>query len=187
MNGLINKIKESIQAKLQLFILSSATIVFLATILYVTVKNRQMELEESIRLTKEVAQKRASNIQSELNKDFALTHTMAAAMQDFVLQSDSVRNNLVPTMLKRVFERNNHLQSLWIHWELSAVVPNYPFTYGRVRKTYFRKGNTIHFKIDTVDTDGDKENGLYYTIKTQKKNVITEPYHSIKHWRQPYY
>jgi methyl-accepting chemotaxis protein len=176
MNGLINKIKESIQAKLQLFILSSATIVFLATILYVTVKNRQMELEESIRLTKEVAQKRASNIQSELNKDFALTHTMAAAMQDFVLQSDSVRNNLVPTMLKRVFERNNHLQSLWIHWELSAVVPNYPFTYGRVRKTYFRKGNTIHFKIDTVDTDGDKENGLYYTIKTQKKNVITEPY-----------
>lgn len=176
MKMMINKIKESIQAKLQLFILSSATVVFFITILYVSYQNRQLALEDAIKLTKETAQKKASDIQSELNKDFALTQTMGLSLQDFVLYNDSVRDEVVYNMLKRVFEKNMHLQSIWMHWELAAVIPGYPKTYGRVRKNFFRENANIKFKIDTLDVDGDKEQGLYFQIKTNKKSVITEPY-----------
>src|SRR6056297_2450304 len=93
MRGLINKIKESIQAKLQLFILSSATVVFLLTILYVSIETRQMALDEAKRLTIEIAQKKASDIESELNKDFMLTHTLGKAFQDFVLYEDYSKTN----------------------------------------------------------------------------------------------
>ena len=153
MRGLINKIKESIQAKLQLFILSSATVVFLLTILYVSIETRQMALDEAKRLTIEIAQKKASDIESELNKDFMLTHTLGKAFQDFVLYQDSIRNQVLPPMLKRVFEQNQHLQSIWMHWELAAIDENYPNNYGRVRTNFYRVDNEIKLKIDTVDTE----------------------------------
>lgn len=176
MKKMINKIRESIQAKLQLFVLSSASVVFFVTIFYVSFQNRQLALIDAKRLTKEIAQKKAADIESELNKDYALTQTLALSLQDFVLYTDSVRNQVVPTMLKRVFEKHTHLHSIWIHWELAAVVDGYEKSYGRVRKNFFRENAGINFKIDTVDTDGDKEQGLYYQIKVNKVSMITEPY-----------
>lgn len=176
MNRLIKKITASIQAKLQLFILSSTVIVFLLTIIYVSLENRDMALDEAKRLTMEIAQKRAFEIESELNKDFALTHTLGKAFQDFVFYNDTTREKILPSMLKRVFEYNSHIQSIWMHWELNAIDDNYLNDYGRVRKNFFRVGSDIRFKIDTVDTEGDNEAGLYYKIKTNKSNVITEPY-----------
>lgn len=176
MKRMINKIRESIQIKLQLFVLGSTSAVFIAIMLYVGYQTRQVSLDDAKKIIKEMAQKNAADIQSELNKDFALTQTLASSLQDFVLYPDSVRNEVVPTILKRVFERNAHLQSIWMHWELASVVAGYDKTYGRVRKNFFRENAKIKFKIDTIDTDGDKEKGLYYQIKTQKANVITEPY-----------
>ncbi len=176
MKGLIKKIQGSIQAKLELFILSSTVVVFLLTIIYVSLENRDMALDEAKRLTMEIAQKRAFDIESELNKDFTLTYTMGKAFQDFVLYSDTTRETVLPPMLKRVFEHNPHLQSIWMHWELSAIEDNYEKDFGRVRKNFFRVGNEIKFKQDTMDIEGDNESGLYYQIKMNKKNVVTEPY-----------
>ncbi len=176
MKGLINKIKESIQAKLLLFILSSATVVFLLTILYVSIETRQMALNEAKRLTIEIAEKRAADIESELNKDFSLTHTLGKAFQDFVLYEDSIRDEIIPSMLKNVFEHNKHIQAIWMNWELSAIDENYSKTYGRIRTNFFRVDNEIKLNIKTLDTAGYDKQSLYYQIKALKKNVITEPY-----------
>jgi methyl-accepting chemotaxis protein len=176
MKGLLKKIKESLQIKLQLFILSSAFVVFLLIIIYISITTREMALNDAKRMTEQMALNQANIIEGELNKDFSLTHTLAKSFEDFILFEDTVRNQVVPSMLKRVFEHNSHIQSIWMHWELNAIQKNYTNTHGRVRLNFYRVNGDIKFKLDTADINKTDNEGLYYQIKQSKNNVITEPY-----------
>ncbi|PLX25010.1 MAG: hypothetical protein C0599_01420 [Salinivirgaceae bacterium] len=176
MKGLINKIKESIQIKLQIFVLSSAIVVFLLIILYISITTREMALFDAKRMTEQMALSQANKIQGELNKDFSLTHTLAKGFEDFVLFPDTIRELVVPSMLNRVFEHNPHIQSVWMHWELNAIEDNYTNIHGRVRLNFYRVGGKIEHKLDTADIEKTDNEGLYYKIKQTKQNVITEPY-----------
>jgi methyl-accepting chemotaxis protein len=176
MKGLLNKIRESIQIKLQFFVLSSALIVFMLIILYISLTTRKMALNDAKRMTEQMALKQAGEIEGELNKDFSLTHTLAKGFEDFVIFPDTIREVVVPSILHRVFEHSPHIQSIWMHWELRAIKDNYTNTHGRVRLNYFRVDDKIHNKLDTVDIDKTNDEGLYYQIKKSKQNVITEPY-----------
>jgi methyl-accepting chemotaxis protein len=176
MKGLINKIRGSIQIKLQLFVLSSAIIVFLLIILYISITTREMALNDAKRMTEQMALNQANKIESELNKDFSLTHTLARGFEDFVLFPDTIREMVVPSMLRRVFEHNTHIQSVWMHWELNAIEDDYTNMHGRVRLNFYRVDGQINYKLDTADIDKTDQEGLYYTIKQTKENIFTEPY-----------
>lgn len=176
MKRLLNKIRESIQIKLQLFVLSSAFIVFMLIILYISITTRDMALNDAKKMTEQVALNQANEIEGELNKDFSLTQTLAKGFQDFVLYPDNVRERVVPDMLKRVFENNPHIQSIWMNWELGVIDKNYTKPYGRVRTNYYRAKDQIKFKIETLDTAMTEDQGLYYVTRKNKKSLLTNPY-----------
>jgi methyl-accepting chemotaxis protein len=172
--GIYKRIK--IQNKLLLFILSFTVLIYVVAFSLIITGFRQKLFNDAERLIQSNAREYANLVAGELNYDFNITQGMGWAMHGYKNISKETFVNYYKDILLNTIERNPNFFSTWVSWELNAIQPDYDLPYGRVRQTYYKHGNQILYKQDTLNIDGDVIGGLYHQVKVDKQDYISDPY-----------
>ena len=175
MVSIIERTAMSLKNRLLIYIFTSTTLIILATVGYLSYMTAETSLQEAEKYIQQTAARHANEISVSLNADLSIVNTLGKGFQQILEFNQDTRDSVTLSILRNVMAEKTHLLSLWMHWELNKVEKE--FAFGRVRHNYYRTNNSsVHYKIDTVEREGDNVKGLYYAIKTSGKQVITEPY-----------
>ncbi|HPW66260.1 MAG TPA: PAS domain S-box protein [Salinivirgaceae bacterium] len=168
------KATSSFRVKLLLFVSTLTAFILIVTIGYMSIKTSRISQEDAEMYLNQTTTSLAQKITTELNTDFNLVQNLSMAFNQMPNYEQSIRDSITKEMLKNAINDNNHIQSIWLQWELNKISAN--FQYGSVKNSFYRQNNAINFKIDTLEHTGYGTKGLYYQIKAALKNLITEPY-----------
>lgn len=174
-NKFYKKIK--IQNKLLLFILSFTIIIYLVAFSFIIFGVRDKVFEDAEKLIQANAREYANLVTKELNYDFDLTQGLGWAAHSFEEVPEDMFFDFYEEVLHDFVIRNTNFFSTWISWEINAIDPEYDVPYGRIRQTYYRQGNQILYKQDTLNMDGDDIGSLYHQVKVDKENFLSDPYY----------
>ncbi|MCD4769259.1 MAG: response regulator [Bacteroidales bacterium] len=147
-----------------------------SVIMYVTINNRKIALEDALELADVSARGFANKIEAELDYEVGLLQSVTFLMNNFSSKSFSQLEERFSELLTKILEEKPQFLATWIHWELKAINSKYNKDYGRVRFAYVYIDGEIRLVRDTLNLDGDDTSSLYYSYKQSKKNDITNPY-----------
>ncbi len=151
-------------------------IVYYLVFQYINFDYEKVAIGESKTSAQKIAQTYGLRIQAELNGIF---HDMRALKQAYSIHNKIPLKNsrtFFDAALQKFAYENSKYISVWDSWEYRFINPNYTKPYGRVKTTFFRKGNYIFNVVDSVNFDGDVETSIYFKIKSNPAEFITEPY-----------
>ena len=163
-----------LSAKILFSIQSTAILIFIMSIGYVSIDSKYTAEREAKRLTDAYAREYANIVKSELNMDLSVSRTMAHAFLGEDLKK--MDRNLYEKMLKSLFMFNPMFRTVWCNWELSFIDSTYKKKYGRVRTEIFINNGKIITKRDTLNIDGDDKSSTYYGVKIKPEEKLTNPY-----------
>lgn len=163
-----------IQGKLLFVVLSVTFLTFSFSLLYISFRMSRKLLSDAQQLVEIQSRRYANQVMNDLSYDFELSAGMAYALSTY--SSSENNDSLYNEIMKQFIEKNPNFYSTWVSWELSAINDSYQNDFGRVRFTWYREGEIIRFKTDTLNLDGDDIGSLYHNIKVQKTNTLTNPY-----------
>lgn len=173
---IIEKVKMNINAKLILFVLSSCMVIFVIAIGYVSYVSHENAISDATKMADAIVREHARETESALNSDMSQVRAIAHAFKNYKDYSVEQRLAFYKNILRNIAEENPHILSVWTHWEYKTLDPRWQKNYGRVRFTYYRKGEQLLYKQDTVNMTGDNTAGLYYKVKTEKNETANNPY-----------
>ncbi len=166
----------SILGKMLFSILIVSVLIYTISFGYIIINLRQKTFDDATQLVNTQAREYANLVTKDLNYDFDLTRGMGWAFQGFENVEFELLDDFYNEILITYLEKNPNFFSTWVSWELNAILPDYDLPYGRVRHAFFRDNDRIDYMLDTLELDGDDETSLYYQIKQNKEETITEPY-----------
>jgi methyl-accepting chemotaxis protein len=160
--------------KLLLYILVATGIVFITSIGYISIKERQRALRDATALIDNSASNFAEDISNLLNQKLVAVRSLAQAFD--IHQSLAVEEwmPLVVGMHRQVFEHNPDFHALWDSWEYKHINPEWELPYGRMLNYHVRKGGNILYEQLERSMDGDPP--LYGAAKAAGREMIWEPY-----------
>lgn len=170
------KIKLGIHGKFMTVVIIPLIMISGTVIMYVTMNNRKMALEDARELADVSAREYANKIKAELDYEVGLIQSATFLMDDFSSKPFSQLEKIFSELLTTILEEKPQFLATWIYWELKAINSKYNKDYGRVRFTYLNINGEIGLIKDTLDLDGEDTSGIYYSHKQSKKNHITNPY-----------
>ena len=165
-----------IHTKILLFILSITIVIFVFAIGFLSIKAKKAAYNGATRLTDAYAREFANLTTSKINLDMGIVKAMALTFKGYKELAPKDRDIFYRDVLKNILMENDQFLAVWIHWELAAVDEKFIGSPGRVRKVFYRQGKRFIFRPDTVDVNGYNEQGLYFKIRTDKKEAVTDPY-----------
>lgn len=171
------KIRMKIRSKLLLSIVIIASVIFVASIGYLTNKLKAISLKNSFSLADAIAGENANLVKASLTSEMGMARTMANSFADFRELSEKERVDNTFRLLKNVANENPDFLSVWCSWELGFIDANYKKDYGRISLTYFRENGVLKKTSEYKNMDGDILTSSYYSIKTLKKETVNDPYY----------
>lgn len=169
-------LKFNINRKLVFYILMTSLFIFIATIGYIAYVTRHNTLNDSTRTIDAMARENAKEISNTLNVDMAIARSLSQSFKNYYEIPVKTRLKFYRNIIRNIAEENPHILSVWTHWEYRTIDSTWNKNYGRVRFTYYRMGEQLLYKQDTVNLDGDNTSGLYYKVKTLKAENVINPY-----------
>lgn len=166
----------SIRKKLMIYVLGVSILMYVVSLGYVGYKFRQNAISEAQTLLSTYTNQKANEVKSEMMEDMSISRTMAVTILEYRNKPLEERQALQKAMMESVLERYPEYEAVWLSWELGAIEPNYYKDYGRERITYFYKDGKVTETVERVDLEGDNLAGDYYKYKTDKQDLISEPY-----------
>lgn len=163
-----------IQGKLLFVVLSVTFITFSFSLLYISFRMSRKLLSDAKQLVEIQSSRYANQVMNDLNNDFDLSAGMSYALWNY--NKSGGNDSLYHGIMRNFIEKNPNFYSVWVSWELNAIDDSYQNDYGRIRFTWYREGDIIRFKTDSLNLDGDEIGSLYHNIKVQKTNTLTNPY-----------
>lgn len=140
---------------------------------FVLVNFRDKLIEDAKQITLSSIHESAESAHGIINSDFEIARSLASTLAGTVDFETLVRETLTEKVLRGSVSRSPKLLSAWLSMELSAIDENWTRPYGRKRYTYYQTGAPV---LDTVNTNGDVPNSLYFLLKKSKAEELTEPY-----------
>lgn len=163
--------------KIIAIILISTSIVFLAAVGYISIKNKN-DIQSNIhRIIDAQSEKNASKIEAKLNEYFAIVRTLGQAFESYNYLPKDQWLELINLMYSDIFSANESIYQIWDSWELQHIDSTYNKPYGRIANSYFRQGGGITFNQELRSMDGDPE--LYKLYKERKKELISDIYSDV--------
>ncbi len=169
------RMKTKLRTKLLIYILSTTTIIFAATLIFVVVKTKRISEDSALRFVDANAREFANVIKSELEGDFAACRSLAMSFSSYRLIPDKERTPIYNQSLKNVLLNNPQFVSVWTDWELNNIDPTYKREHGRESFTFYKEGKEIKYTNEITDTI-DNPSGIYYDIKANPSEILTDPY-----------
>ncbi len=163
-----------LSAKILFSIQSTAVLIFIISIGYVSLNSKYTTEKDAKRLTDAYAREYANIVKSELNVDITVSRSMAHMFMSENMEDMNL--DLYDEMLKSIFLYNPMFRAVWASLELQFKDSIYKKKYGRIRSEVFKIGNRIVVKRDSLNLDGDDKASTYYNVKVNPGERITDPY-----------
>ncbi len=168
----LNKLK--IGQKLQVTVLLVTGLVFISSIGYISLKNRQRAVRDTRAMVDSYAADYAEQISNTFNEDLAVVRTLAQAFHVHTTMEVEEWKPLFVDIYRQIFENNPEFYALWDSWEYSHIDPEWDLPYGRVLHYHFRENGAIGYQELERSLDGDPP--LYSAAKQAGREMIWEPY-----------
>ncbi len=173
----IKNIRFNLGMRLFFFLMATAAIIFYITLLFISKNLKSNTNKNIIELNKSHAEKYASMIKSNIEKDFNILESYVNSAEKQSVVGYYEKQYLYDDLLKQMMDNNPHFLSVWDSRELQYINPTWDKPYGRITHYYYRdQDNEIKFSIDSADLDGDNFESLYYFYKIVPEIAITDPY-----------
>lgn len=164
----------NLRTKIILVVLVAPIIAFGLIIGFISIVSKRSALEDAYEITNTHTREFALKIQDELNRDFSFSRGLAYAFAGGLQAPDPLRTDVFNQTLLASYQANPQYLIVWATWELSAV--DFNFSAGRVRSTVQTIDEEVVLIQDTVDLYGEDTESLYFKLKTNPGEAITEPY-----------
>ncbi len=166
----------TIRKKMMLLIVSISVGIYIASFGYLSLFMRQSAYRQASEYAQSQAGEYANLVTSEIITDFSLSRGLGWALQNFRdIPLEELEQTISP-LLYEYLSRNPNFYSTWVSLELNGLLPDYDLPHGRVRYTWVRQNGRMIFQRDTLNLDGDDPGSLYYEIKQNMEETITNPY-----------
>ena len=166
----------SIRTKLLIYILSTAVIIFVATLGYIITNTNNNAIKDAEKFVNSTAQEYANKVKAELDSDIATCRSLTYAFGGYKDIDRDQRILIYDQIMRDLLINNPQFYSVWTSWELNAIDPNFIEENGRERYTYYREGGQLLYQAETLEVGELNLGGIYYDIKNNPREVLTEPY-----------
>lgn len=171
------KKQRKLQTKLQIPILITTVLVFAISIAVIAIRTHQLAVNDSKEVVNATAREYANAIASELKQDLNISRTFAQSILGYYEYNKQTTTDLTKVTLLKVIEKYSEIYATWVSFELSAIDSTWKKPFGRKRLTVHKNGNAFDKKDELLDLEGDNEQGIYYRTKTEKQEIVTDPYY----------
>jgi len=165
-----------INTKILLAILTTSFFIFALTIGILTWRAKKKAYTDAIALADAYAERYANEISSQLNIDFGVSRALAKSFLSYHNFEPEVRQDMYNAILLSVAENSPEYLSVWASWELNTYKQGWYKPYGRLRATTYYDNGGLSLQLDTLNTEGDAINSVYFQLKLAKKESVIEPY-----------
>ncbi|MCK5537076.1 MAG: GAF domain-containing protein [Bacteroidales bacterium] len=166
-----------INTKIILSILSLVTVFYLIAVLYISYISRERAIRDAQTIADSEAEAFAHFVKAELNTDLGLCRSLAngfTAYDDFPTEAQMSQYS---DMIHNIFKSSEGYLALWVSWELNAIDTSYKKPHGRRSQEFFLNNGNIETQYSYRDMDNPNEGSMYYEIKINPQEQITEPYY----------
>ena len=168
---------KSIKWRILITILSFVVIIFSAFNIYISYSAKSNALADSQKIIDETTKHYADKIHVIFSNAFSVANTFSDSFIEIINLESSKRDSLTKKILLNVLQSNKNFLTTAIHYELSAIDPNYTKRNGRLRNVAFRLNDKIYFSKNIADTTNEKLTGLYYDARKLQKPMLSNPYY----------
>ncbi len=166
----------SIRTKLLIYILLTTIIIFVATLSYIITNTNNNAIKDAEKFVNATAQQYANKVKAELDNDIATCRSLVHAFSGFKDIEKEQWVVIYNQIMKDLLIENPQFYSVWTSWELNAIDPTFNEENGRERYTYYREGSELLYQEETLEVGESNLGGIYYDIKNNPREVLTEPY-----------
>jgi methyl-accepting chemotaxis protein len=173
----MKKRQRRLQTKLQLPILITSILVFGFSIAFVALRTHQLAVSDAKTIVNTTAREYANLVTAALEQDINVSRTFAQTLLGYLEARNNEVIDLTLLTLSKSIEKYPEIYATWVSYELRALDPTWNLGHGRRRITYHRDGNSLTSKDEKLDLQGDNISGIYYFAKTNKHELVTNPYY----------
>ncbi len=167
----------NLKTKLNLYILTVATIVYGIAIGYISLQLKNSTYKDSAKLATAYTREYRNKVQDDLNQIMEVTRTLSNYFGDHKKYKAKDRDVFFEDMMNNCIVNNKDYLSVAVSWEMKAFNENYKKKNGRIRSVFYRKNNTIQFSKDTADENDYDLTGEYYKLRRSNEESIVDPYY----------
>lgn len=168
-----------LKSKLNLYILTVATIVYSISIGYISLQLKKTTSSDSAALAKASTREYRNKVQDDLNKILVSTRTLSNVLGDYNNYSLKQRTEYYNDLMISWMRNNDQFLSVGLSWEKRALDRNYKKRNGRTRSVYFRQNNEILVHDEIIEENDFMLKSAYYIIRDQNKETIVDPYYDV--------
>ncbi len=173
----MKKNRFNLKLRLNVYILSAATIVFCITIGYISFRLNQMAYSNAIEIVKSSAREYQAKISGELSVMMQSAKTIGNAFANYPNLKPEVREEVYDKILLENLKKNPDYLSVGVYWELKALDKNYKKRNGRYYNGFFREGDRVTNQKAIEDTTSQELTTTYYQIRKKNRDAIVNPYY----------
>ena len=175
------KIKMNLKTKMLVYILSTASIIYVLALGYVGLKLNNIAFDNAKELTNTYAREYANYTKADLSVDMNMTRALANIAMGYKNMPQDEMEDILNEMIFHLIEENPNFLSTWFNWELSAIWPDWEKPHGRQRLTYYRMGGEILYRTEVIDTIPGFTKGAYYDMLEKQIEYVMDPYYFTYH------
>ncbi len=169
----------SLKLKLNVYILSAATVIYCIAIGYVSYRLKTIAFTDSVEIVKGSTREYRNKISEELNVMMESARTMKNVFITHKKYTPAQRDLFFESILYSNLEKNPNFLTVGLYWEIKALDESYNKKNGRIRNSLYRVGNQIKMQKATVDTTNNEIKGIYYTARALNKEMVYDPYYDV--------
>ncbi len=166
-----------LKLKLNVYILSAATVIYCITIGYTSYRLREITYRNSLDIVKSSTREYQNQISEELNVTMESARTMKNAFEVYQKLKPENRDLFYDNLLTSNFAKHPEYLSIGVYWELKAIDKTYKKKNGRLWNGFFREGDKIVNQKAIEDTTNQKLTTTYYQVRKMNKETILNPYY----------
>lgn len=167
----------NLKLKLNVYILSAATIIYCITIGYISYRLKEITYRNSVEIVKSSTREYENKISEELTVMMESARTLKNAFENFKKLKPENRDQFYDHLLSSNFEKHPEYLSIGVYWELKVLDKNYKKKNGRFWNGFFREGDKIVNQKAIEDTTNQELTGTYYQVRRMNKETIVNPYY----------
>ncbi len=168
--------KIKLNSRLLIYILSVTVAIFIINFGYIGLKMKPIMKSNVEKMADGHAGKYANLVRSYLAEEMQISRTMADEFETMKSLSGEEKMKKAQALQEKIFSKHPYYRSIWMSWENQFTNPNWKKNYGRVRIDVHSNFGKKVVQIDSLNTYGDDIGSLYLKLKTNKTDVLTDPY-----------
>lgn len=168
--------KIKLNSRLLIYILSVTVAIFIVNFGYIGLKMKPIMQSNVEKMADAHAGKYANLVRSYLTEEMKISRTMADNFETMKALSGEEKLKKSQALQEKLFSKHPYYRSIWMSWEIQFLNPDWKKNYGRIRIDVHSNFGKNVIKLDSLNTYGDDIGSLYLTLKTNKNDVLTDPY-----------